>query len=290
MLTILVPVAVIALIVIMGVLAFQRGREGFDLSGNTVLRAYLYLGSFAGVIAIAFGLSALLNGALATALGNEFVYGATPQFRGCPVGVDCPVSPVEVAQPAQDVFERRRLEDLVRGATFTAFGALFFAAHRWARGAMYPQSVTVLDHGGLHRAYLLLGTVVFGVGAIALLPAGVYQVLVNALLPTSSETFRPGVADTLTAGVVSLVVWLLYLRAVLRDARGGGPARYWRTGPSTPPAEPAPVGARIGPGPEERSAGAEAQPPQELRRWQHGRPGERIVRVVGPGEKPRESG
>jgi hypothetical protein len=61
---------------------------------------------------------------------------------------------------------------------------------------------------------------------------------------------------------VSFVLWLVYLRAVLIDARGGGP-RFYRVGPSGPPAEPAPVGARIGPGPGERSAGAEAQPPPE---------------------------
>jgi hypothetical protein len=292
MLTILVPVAVVAVIVIIGVLAFQRGRDGFDLSGNTVLRGYLYLGSFAGVIALAFGLSALLNGALATAVGNEFVYGATPANRGCPVGVDCPPPPaqVQVALPAQDLFERRRLEDLVRGATFAVFGALFYGAHRWARGAMYPRTVSVGDHGGLRRAYLLLGTVVFGVGAIALLPAGVYQVLANAILPIPSDFFppRPGVADTLTGGVVSLVIWLLYLRAVLRDARGGGGAWVHRRGPAAPPAEGAPVGAPIGPRPSERWAGAEAQPPQEFRRDQF-RPGPRIVRVGRPGEKPRES-
>jgi hypothetical protein len=105
---------------------------------------------------------------------------------------------------------------------------------------MYPRGVTVADHGGLRRAYLLLGTVVFGVGAIALLPAGVYQLLANAILPSSSDFFRPGVADTLSGGIVSFVIWLLYLRAVLRDARGGGPGRG------------------------ERSAGAEARPPQEL--------------------------
>lgn len=286
MLTLLVPVAVIALVVIIGVLAFQRGRDGFDLSASSVLRAYLYLGSFAGVVAVAFGLSALLNGAIATAVGNEFVYGATPGVRGCPVGVDCPVSPVQVALPAQDLFERRRLEDLVRGATFTVFGALFYGAHRWARNT---SAVGVADHAGLRRAYLLLGTVVFGVGAIALLPAGVYQVLANAILPRSPDVFRSGVADTLTGGIVSLALWLLYLRAVLRDARGGGPATFYRRGPSGPPAEPAPLGARIGPGPGERSAGAEAQPPQEFRRDQFRR-GERIVRIGRPGDRPRESG
>lgn len=276
MLSLLIPVAVVAVIVIIGVLAFQRGREGFDLSGGTVLRAYLYLGSFAGVIAVAFGLSALLDAVLATALGNELVYGATPAIRGCPIGVDCPSPPfqIQIAQPAQDVLERRRLEDLVRGVTFSAFGALFYLAHLWAR---LSSSVGSGDQAGLRRAYLLLGTVVFGIGAVALLPAGVYQAVANAILPRSNDLFRPGVADTLTGGVVSLVFWLIYLRAVLRDARGG-PPRFYRTGPSGPPAEPAPVGARIGPGPGERSAGAEAQPPQELR-------GERIVRIPSPRER-----
>jgi hypothetical protein len=292
MLTILVPVAVIAVIVIIGVLAFQRGRDGFDLSGNTVLRAYLYLGSFAGVIAMAFGLSALLNGVLATAVGNDFVYGSSPSsIRPCPMGVDCPLPETAAAAPLQNLVnlvDRRRLEDLVRGGTFTVFGVLFYGAHRWARGAMYPRNVTVADHGGLRRAYLLVGTIVFGVGAIALFPAGVYQIIANAILPTSPNLFRPGVADTLTGGVVSLVIWLLYLRAVLRDARGGGGAWVHRRGPAAPPGEGAPVGAPIGPRPSERWAGAEAQPPQEFRRDRFVRPGERIVRVGRPGEKPRE--
>jgi hypothetical protein len=265
MLTILIPVAVLAVFVIIGVIAFQRGRESFDLSGNSVLRAYLYLGSFAGVIALAFGLSALLNGALASVAGNDFVYGSSPSsIRPCPIGVDCPSPPTEVVVPVQDFVDRRRLEDLVRGATFTLFGTLFYGAHRWARGAEHPRRMTVGDHGGLRRAYLLLGTVVFGVGAIALLPAGVYQILANAILPSSPNLFRPGIADTLTGGIVSFVLWLLYLRAVLNDARGGGPPPSYRSDPSGPPVEPAGVGARMGPGPGERSAGAEAQPPQEL--------------------------
>jgi len=283
MLTILIPVAVLAVFVIIGVLAFQRGREGFDLSGNTVLRAYLYLGSFAGVIALAFGLSALLNGALATAVGNQIVYGGAPVpaiAPLCPVGASCPPqpNPADIVLRQQQENDRRRQEDLLRGATFTVFGALFYGAHRAGRNAMSPRGASDTDRGGLQRAYHLLGTVVFGVGAIALLPAGLYQLLANSLLTLPQDTFRQGVADTLTGGVVSTVLWLLFLRAVLSDTRGGG-TRFYRTGPSGPPAEPAPVGARIGPGPRERSAGAEALPPQEFRRYA------RIVRI---GEKPRE--
>ena len=271
MLTILIPVAVLAVFVIIGVLAFQRGREGFDLSGNTVLRAYLYLGSFAGVIALAFGLYALLNGALATAVGNQIVYGGAPVpaiAPACPSGVACDGFPdlATITLRQQQENDRRRQEDLLRGATFTVFGAIFYGAHRAGRNVMYPRGASVADHGGLRRAYHLLGTVVFGVGAIALLPAGLYQLLANSLLTLPQDSFRQGVADTLTGGIVSTVLWLLCLRAVLSDTRGGGETRFYRSGPSGPPAEPAPVGARLGPRPGERSTGAEAQPPQEFRR------------------------
>ena len=270
MLTVLIPVAVLAVFVIIGVIAFQRGRDGFDLSGNTVLRAYLFLGSFAGVIALAFGLSALLNGALASAVGNQIVYGGAPLpsiVRLCPAGATCPPEPnqAEIIQRQQLENDRRRQEDLLRGATFTVFGALFFGAHRAGRNAMYPRGASGADRGGLQRAYHLLGTVVFGVGAIALLPAGLYQLLANSLLTLPQDSFRQGVADTLTGGIVSTVLWLLYLRSVLSDTRGGE-TRFYRSGPSGPPAEPAPVGAGIGPRPGERSTGAEAQPPQEFRR------------------------
>ena len=225
MLTILIPVAVLAVIVIIAVIAFQRGREGFDLSGNAVLRAYLYLGSFAGVIALAFGLAALGNGALATAVGNEIVYGGTPVpaiAPVCPPGVACQgfPDPAQITQRQRQENDRRRQEDLLRGTTFTLFGAIFYGAHRAARNAMFPSGRAPLAGDGLRRAYHLLGTVVFGIGAIALLPAGLYQLLAYSLLTLPQDSFRQGVADTLTGGVVSTVLWLLYLRAVLRDTRG----------------------------------------------------------------------
>ena len=47
MLTVLIPVAVIALIVIIGVIAFQRGREGVDLSPQAMLRGVFLAGAHA---------------------------------------------------------------------------------------------------------------------------------------------------------------------------------------------------------------------------------------------------
>jgi hypothetical protein len=98
---------------------------------------------------------------------------------------------------------------------------------------MYPRDPTVAIHG-LQRAYHLLGTVVFGIGAIALLPAGLYQLLANSLLTLPGDFFRQGVADTLTGGVISAVLWLLYLRAVLRDTRSADPRAGLGPGPQEP--------------------------------------------------------
>ena len=59
------------------------------------------------------------------------------------------------------------IDDLIRGITFTAFGALFWGAHYLARrGVMATDELT----SGLRRGYLMLGTVIFGITTVILLP------------------------------------------------------------------------------------------------------------------------
>jgi hypothetical protein len=279
-----VPLAILALLIFLVVLFVQRGRDGVEFAPQTLFRAYLYIGSFAGVVALAFGLSALLNAGLAYAAGGEVVYGGTP-FPArpaviCPPGtIDCPQQPsadVIVAQQLAE-HERRRAEDLVRGITFTLFGGTFWLVHWLARNRP-PYG----DQGVLQRSYFMLGTAVFGIATVVLLPTGIYQALSNWLVPRDPSFFRQGVGDSLTAGVVSLAIWLLYLRLAMEGLRGGGQTYTFGTrGPGGPPSgapplEPSGVGAPLRPAPGERSAGAEAAPPDvgpgEARRWQHAAP------------------
>jgi hypothetical protein len=291
-----VPLAIAALLVFLVVLFVQRGRDGLELSSNTLFRAYLYVGSFAGVVVLAFGLAALLNAGLAYAAGGDLVYGgiavpARPAVS-CPPGtVDCPRPPTAEAFAVQQQAEldRRRAEDLVRGLTFTVFGGAFWLVHWLARHR--PDG----DQGPLQRAYFMLGTAVFGIATVVLLPTGLYHALSNWLVPRDPSFFRQGVGDSLTAGIVSMVIWLLYLRLAAEGLRGSGGAWVHGHGPSgappgAQPLHPSGVGAPVRPAPGERSAGAEAQPPQEFRRDQFVRPGPRIVRIGRPGDRPRESG
>src|SRR5439155_1272899 len=72
---------------------------------------------------------------------------------------------------------------------------------------------------GLRRGYLLLGTVIFGIATVILLPTGIYQALSYLILPADQGVFRQGAGDSLPGGVVTLVVWLIYLWLVVRDVR-----------------------------------------------------------------------
>jgi hypothetical protein len=262
---VLTALAVLGAIALLVVLFLQRGREGIDLSLGGLVRIYLYLASLAGVIAFAIGLAGILSYLLAAAFGLDVIYGGQagrplPAIApACPPNTTCPpfVPPV-----VPDDRGRRQAEDLVRGVTFAIFGGIFWGAHWWARRTLGGRLEAT---SGLHRAYLILGTAIFGIATIALLPMGIYQALTYALVPADQFTFRPGAGEALSGGLAALPLWLAYLWLVQRALRGGPDRWVGRGFAGGPPPEPAGVGAPIGPGPSTRSAGAEARPPEEAR-------------------------
>src|SRR5437879_6250660 len=262
---VLTALGVLGAIGLLVVLFLQRGREGVDLSLGGLLRLYLYLASLAGVIAFAIGLAGIISYVLGAAFGLDLVYGGQVQrpFPAiapfCAPNTTCPpfVTPFP-QQVIPDPRIRQQTEDLVRGVTFVIFGGVFWAAHWWARRAL----AGLAERGsGLHRAYLILGTAIFGIATIALLPMGIYQALSVAIVPADQFTFRPGAGEALSGGLAALPLWLAYLWLVQRALRGDDRS-YAGGHAGGPPPEPAPVGARIGPGPSSRSAGAEATPPE----------------------------
>ncbi len=222
----IVPLAVLGLIVLGVAMLFRRGGNGSDLGPRNLLRLYLYVASLAGIIVLVVGLSGLLNAGFATAFGTGFAYGqqSYPQpasVPACPPNVppgapQCKPAQVDPAAQSERENERKRADDLIRGITFTVFGLAFWGAHWAARrgivGADEPQS-------GLRRGYLMLGTVVFGLATVSLLPMGVYQALAYFILPPSNDYFRPGAGEALAAGIATLPVWLIYLWLVVREFR-----------------------------------------------------------------------
>jgi len=216
---VLIPAAILGAIALVVVLVVQRARGGIELTPRALLRLYLYIASLAGIVVLTIGLASTANYVIAQAAGNEFIYGGTPVAVPRPT---CPPGAVAKGclEPEQQVAlerqsrDRRRDEDLIRGITFSVFGALFWGAHWIARRGLGDDDPS----SALRRGYLMLGTVVFGLATIVLLPTGIYQALANALLSTPQNFFRQG-ADALGGGIVSLPIWLIYLRLVVAEFR-----------------------------------------------------------------------
>ena len=218
---VLFPIAILGLLALGAALLLRRGGDGLDLAPRSLLRFYLYLASLAGILTLVIGLSGILNAGFAAAFGNGFVYGSQPVpvlARPCAPNepnVKCAEPPVDYQQRQSQQEDRRRGEDLIRGITFSLFGAGLWAAHRAARrGVMGADE----GHSGLRRAYLMLGTVIFGLSTVVLLPMGIYQALSYLILP-AADVYRQGAGESLSGGLVTLPVWLIYLGLVVRDAR-----------------------------------------------------------------------
>jgi hypothetical protein len=229
---VLVAVALVGAVVGAIALLVRGGRGAMEFAPRNLVRVYLYIASMAGIIVLVVGLSGILTVGFAAAFGNGFVYGEStpfPSVVACPPNADPSVKCVPPNQPdfAQQrvrELDRRRADDLIRGVTFTVFGALFWGAHYFARrGVMGADELT----SGLRRGYLLLGTVIFGIATVILLPTGIYQALSYLILPLDPNGgFRNGTGDTLPGGLVTLPIWLTYLWLVVRDVRSA---------PATPP-------------------------------------------------------
>lgn len=224
---VLTALGVLGAIGLLVVLFVQRGRDGMDLSLGGLLRLYLYLASLAGVIAFAIGLAGIIAYVLAAAFGVDVVYGGQiprpvpPIAPVCAPNSSCPPFMSPFPQPfVPDERVRRQTEDLVRGVTFVIFGGVFWGAHWWARRSL----AGVAERGsGLHRAYLIVGTAIFGIATIALLPMGIYQALSYAIVPADQFTFRPGAGEALSGGLAALPIWLVYLWLVQRALRTAPP-------------------------------------------------------------------
>lgn len=221
---VLVAVGVLGAVVGAIALLVRGGRGAMEFAPRNLVRVYLYIASMAGIIVLVVGLSGILTVGFAAAFGNGFVYGdSVPSIATCPPNAD-PSNPVKCVPSQQDFagqrareLDRRRADDLIRGITFTVFGAVFWGAHFLARrGVMGADELT----SGLRRGYLLLGTVIFGITTVILLPTGIYQALSYLILPLDQNGgFRQGIGDTLPGGLVTLPIWLTFLWLVVRDVR-----------------------------------------------------------------------
>lgn len=219
LLAILIPVAILGVLVLAAVLFFQRGGAGIDASPRSLLRIYLYLGSLVSILVLVWGLSVAGTGVIG-AIAPDFAYGSPALVRpvpDCPPGeARCGPNAPEQAALQRQQWERQTRENLLQGLTSAIAGALFWAVHWYGRREIETRDERA---GLLRRGFYLVGTAVFGIASIVLLPAAVYSALRFWLIPLGEFDFRPGVGESLAAALVVVPAWLVFLRIVLGEMR-----------------------------------------------------------------------
>lgn len=209
-----------------------RGREiGWELSGEVAFLIYVRLAALAASVMFTIGLAEILRSVLTVA--------------PLPPGYTNTSSTISQQQ-------------LIRGATFLAFGAAFWAVHFGPATIFVLRRPVAVGARDLYLAFLAVGATAFGVATVATLPSGLAEE-VQRLFGVGEP---PRANGTLGGGIAALVVWLAHMLQ-FRAQLGSGSSRTFSFGPPSPPPEPVRVGAPLVRPPDTRAAGAMAVPPQD---------------------------
>ena len=202
-----------------------RAGEGVTFPLRLLLRIYLYLITLISIIVLVTGASGLVEAGLGAALGKEFSY--SPVYIKAPIRVPEPSEGArqELTQETEGE-ERERLErgldramkeGILKGVSFTLVGVMILGLHSWGRRRLETEDDR---RGMLHRGYLVLLLVIFGVITLVTLPSAIFDTLRFYILEQADEfgrSVRPG--EPLAVAIVSLPVWSYYLNVMLRLVR-----------------------------------------------------------------------
>ena len=224
----------VAVLVLVGVVAAAgfaaytvlrlRAGERVTFPLRLLFRVYLYLISLISIVIMVSGGSSLVQAGLGAALGKESSY--------IPVYVAEPVRPPEqkgayqgptqeeVAAQQQRGLDRAMKEGILNGLSLLVVGAVAWGLHAWGRKRLETDEER---QGVLHRGYLILLLIIFGVITLVTLPSALFETLRYYVLESVdplSRVAHPG--GRLATAIVSLPVWAYYLNATLRIVRRQG--------------------------------------------------------------------
>lgn len=226
--SVIIPVVIVlGLAVVAAVIVFfgvkLRSGEHLSIPIRSLLTAYFYLLSIAGLITLLIGLSGLLSAGLAVPLGRDFSYTRPPVQRPIPAvpeGVPQPKVP-SVEEQQQDALrqqDRQFREGLLQGISLIVVGGLVWALH--TLGRRRSESAEERDSGFLHIGYLVIMLVICSLVGMISLASGIFDTLRFYLIgPASEFEFRTPPGQNMSAALVFTPAWAYYLLALLRSVR-----------------------------------------------------------------------
>lgn len=200
----------------------MRKGEPINLPLRGMFRLYIYILLLVSLILLSSGLGHLVRFGLASGLGYEFSY--TPHY----IDIDRDHLSDSGGKPAllTDEEEDQRREEglslaykegLIEGISYSIIGGVLWIAHAYGRRKL--ETVEERTASLLNRLYLILLLLIFGIATLASLPSAAFEA-VRYLVMGHDGSYRdqaPG--GELATAIVSLPIWLAYLRGVILSLR-----------------------------------------------------------------------
>jgi heme/copper-type cytochrome/quinol oxidase subunit 2 len=230
LLSLALPIGIIALIVYFAVRHGKNAAENNKLDMKTLLRFYLYLISFITLIVGAFGLANAVKAGLSYPLEYQFSYNLdygysstapTPELKGGSMYEDPYYKDRDklfIDGRTYYVDYKVRQRDVVNGLTIFISMILLFAVHRVALTFVEPK-----DEGfnGLKKFYNFLSLIVYSLIGIIALPTAIYSLMNYYFLDTDTmySYSRSVPGEPLAIAIVMVPLWILFLVQVIMQYR-----------------------------------------------------------------------
>lgn len=228
--SIIIPVVIVlGLAVVAAAVVFfgikLRSGEVRSISFRTLLTAYFYLLSIAGLIVMLVGLSGLLNAGLSVPLGRDFSYFAPPVSKApippAPAGGPATVAPPTQDQQQEDARrqqERQFRESLLQGISMLMVGGVVWVIH--TLGRRRTETPEERETGFLHIAFLVILLLISSLVGVITLSSGIFEALRFYLIePATQFEFRNPPGPNVSTALVFTPTWAYCLILLLRRVR-----------------------------------------------------------------------
>lgn len=235
------PLSFLAILVTIGsfvILIIIKNKQGqsFNLTVKNLFIFYLYFMTFVSLIMLALGVSSLIKSGMAKTVGaewisSEFRYLEMNQTSCADMWIEKGITGTEEqknqiqrceeeqARQKKETEQRKQnlwKELLLNGLTFTLMGGLVFLLHLVGLKNITKEP----DSHLMYQLFLVYAAIFFGIGAIYMLSTGLYSWLYYLLLNVNLSTFSgPTPGEVLPVGIVFLPIWLLAIKALLKDLK-----------------------------------------------------------------------
>ena len=202
-----------------------RKGEPIHLPLRGMFRLYIYILLVVSLVLLSSGLGHLVRYGLASGFGYEFSYNPDHfemdrDARFDSEGKPIPLTDEEETQRREEGLVLAYKEGLFEVISYSIVGGILWIAHAYGRRKL--ETVEERTSSLVNRLYLILLLLIFGIATLASLPSAAFEAVRYLVLGNDGSYRGQAPGGELATAIVSLPIWLAYLRGVIVTIRRSG--------------------------------------------------------------------